>query len=392
VQQRRLRARVRLGQSARDTEAECRNLLAIGERVGSCGDVVQIRSLLAQTLVRMGKTDDAIRIAEESVILADANGDEGLAGEATLRLAVTLSVVRPLEAVELLLHLIARARSRHDRVLEARAFLSLGVARNYSRNHHASAEAFRAALEIAREAQALDVAATASMNLGVLELRRGDFVAADDACKDALRLYTTLRNNVSRLTALYNLASLERERGDAEAALAIYLESSALAEQLGSTDLAIASHAGAGLAALRFDRVEFARASLAAAEEVLAARPDWWFQGRELFESLVIRLAVHDRNIVTAERSFHAAVARLEMMEVYSAAWMVADCAAELADHTNGVWKVVDRFAAHPAVREYVPLAARFTALRDIADRPSGARASGQWRQLSTIVTQEQAG
>jgi diguanylate cyclase (GGDEF)-like protein/putative nucleotidyltransferase with HDIG domain len=389
VQQRRLRARVRLGQSARDTEAECRNLLAIAERVGSPVDVVQIRSLLVQTLSRMGKTDNAIRIAEESVALADASGDEGLVGDAMLRLAVTLSSVRPPEAVELLLRLIGRARSRHDRVMEARAFLSLGVARNYSRNHHASAEAFRASLEIAREAQALDVAATASMNLGVLEMRRGDFVAAYDACKDALRLYTTLRNNVNRLMALYNMASLERERGDAEAALVIYLESSALAEQVGSTDLAIASHAGAGLSALRLDRMEVARASLQAAEQVLAVRPDWWFQGRELFESLVIRMAVRDGDLVTAERSFHAAVARLEMMEVYSAAWMVADCAAELASHTDGVWKVVNRFAAHPAVEEYVPLAARYTALRDLADRPTGARSSGPRRQVSEIETSE---
>jgi tetratricopeptide (TPR) repeat protein len=308
-----------------------------------------------------------------------------------LRLAVTLSSVRPPEAVDLLLRLIGRARTRHDRVMEARAFLSLGVARNYSRNHHASAAAFRASLEIAREAQALDVAATASMNLGVLEMRRGDFVAAYDACKDALRLYTTLRNNVNRLMALYNLASLERERGDAEAALAIYLESSALAEQVGSTDLAIASHAGAGLAALRLDRMEVARASLGAAEQVLAVRPDWWFQGRELFESLVIRMAVRDGDLTTAERSFHAAVARLEMMEVYSAAWMVADCAAELSSHTDGVWKVVERFAAHPAVEEYVPLAARYTALRDLAERPTGARSSGPRRQVSDIETPAQA-
>jgi hypothetical protein len=136
--------------------------------------------------------------------------------------------------------------------------------------------------------------------------------------------------------------------------------------------------------------VDSARASLAAAEQVLAARPDWWFQGRELFESLVIRMAVHDGDLATAEQSFHAAVTRLEMMEVYSAAWMVADCAAELAGHTDGVWAVVNRFAAHPAVEEYVPLAARYTALRDLADRPTGARASGPRRQVSEIETQRQ--
>jgi hypothetical protein len=49
---------------------------------------------------------------------------------------------------------------------------------------------------------------------------------------------------------------------------------------------------------------------------------------------------------------------------------------------------VVNRFAAHPAVHDYVPLAARFTALRDLADRPTGARSSGPWRQVSQSDTQ----
>jgi hypothetical protein len=93
--------------------------------------------------------------------------------------------------------------------------------------------------------------------------------------------------------------------------------------------------------------------------------------------------------VTTAERRFHAAIARLELMEVYTAAWMVADCAAELTDHTDGVWKVVNRFAAHPAVQEYVPLAARFTALRDLADRPTGARSSGAWAQVSQSNTSD---
>jgi diguanylate cyclase (GGDEF)-like protein/putative nucleotidyltransferase with HDIG domain len=387
AQQRRLQARVRLGQAARQTEVECRELLAIAERLGSCADVVQIRSLLVQALARMGRTDDAIRIAEESVRIAEEGGDEALVGDAMHRLAVTLNNVRPAEAAELLLHLVARARSRRDRVMEARALLSLGVARTRTRDERSGADAFRAALAIAREAHALDVAASASMNIGVGELRRGDFVAALDACQDALRLYTTLRNNTNRLIALYNLASLERERGDAEAALSIYQETASLAEDLGAADIAIGAHAGVGIAALRLDQIAVARAALAAAEKALGDRTDWWFQGRELLESLVVRLAAHDGDMAGAQRRFHSAVARLEMLEVYPAAWMVADCAAELAASDDGIWKVVNRLAAHPGVQEFVPLAARFTALRDLADRPTTGRSSGPWRQLSEIDT-----
>ena len=227
------------------------------------------------------------------------------------------------------------------------------------------------------------------MNLGVSDLRRGDFVSAHDACQDALRLYTTLRSNTNRLIALYNLANLERERGDAEAALVIYQETAALAEQFGATDIAIGAYAGVGIVALRLHRIPIARTALASAERTLGSRTDWWFQGRELFESLAVRVAALDGDLTGARRRFHAAVTRLELLEVYPAAWLVADCAAELAEEDAGVWRVVNRFSAHPAVQDYVPLAARFTALRDLADRPSGGRSSSPFPVMSIIDTQE---
>ena len=385
VQQRRLQARVRLGQRAPETEKECRDLLAIAERVGSRADVVQTRSLLVQALGRVGQTDEAIRIAEESVELASATADDALVGEAMHRLAITLLASRPAEAVELLLRLVARAHARGNRAMEARAYLSLGVARTRTRDDRAGAEASRAALAIAQETHTLDVAASASMNLGVIELRGGDFPAAQAAFKDALRLYTTLRNNTNRLAALYNLASLERERGDAETARSIYKETAALAEQLGSADIAVGAHAGVGLAALRLDDIPAARAAVAAAEHAFANRRDWWFQGRELLESLEIRLAAHDGQVASAASRFHDSVERLAGMDVYAAAWLVADCAAELAAGDPRVWQVVERFSTHSTVQEFVPLSARFTALRDLADRPIAPRASIPSLSLSQL-------
>ena len=369
MQLRRLQARIRVGLSTTETEAECRELLAVAERVGGASEGVQTRSLLVQMLARRGDMEEAIRIARESLALARAKGDDPLVGEAMLRLAITLLGTSATEAVDLLLQLVGRASASQDRAMAARAYLTLGVARTFSRDDRAGMEAFRSALALAREAQALDLAASASMNLGVLELRGGNFLAAQEACTDALRLYTTLRNNASRLIALYNLANLELERGDTAAAIALYREASALAEQLGSADIAIGAQAGAGIAALRFQDVAEARAALTSAVQRLGDREDWWFQGRELFESLVIRLAAHDGALAEARARFYRGVERLEPMDVYAAAWMVADCAAEIAGHDPGVWSVVDRLANHPAVREFVPLAARFTALRDMQER-----------------------
>jgi diguanylate cyclase (GGDEF)-like protein/putative nucleotidyltransferase with HDIG domain len=369
VQQRRLQARLRLGQSTRQLERECRDLLAVAERIGAPTDVVRTRALLVQTLERLGRLDEAVQIAEASLERAEAHGEESLVAEALHRLAHTLLAVRAADAIGLLLRLIALARRRGDGLLEARAFLVLGVARMRTRDDPAGAEAFRTALELARDSQALDVAAGASMNLGVIELRRGEFAGAHGAFQEALRLYTTLRNNTNRLAALYNCADLEWERGDTAAAAALYRETAALAEQLGADDIAIGAHAGAGLAALRRHEAPAARAALAAAQRALGDRADWWFQGRERLESLVIRLAVQDGRSAEAGARFAAAVERLEAMDVYSAAWMVADCAADLAAAALDPWPTVDRFAEHGTVREFVPLAARFTALRDLEKR-----------------------
>jgi diguanylate cyclase (GGDEF)-like protein/putative nucleotidyltransferase with HDIG domain len=369
LQHRRAQARLRMGKGVREMERECQELLAVAERLGTPPEIVRTRSLLVQVLQRLGRVDEAIQLAEESLRTAEASGDEALSGEAMHRLGHTLLGVRPSEAIDLMLRLITLARGRHDPLMEARAFLALGVARTRTRDDLAAVEAFRLALRLALEAQALEVAAAASMNLGVIEMRRGDFGAAHQAFQEALRLYTTLRNNTSRLAALYNLANLEAERGDTDASGSLYRETAALAEQLGADDIAVGAHAGIGLAALRLHDITGARGALAAAQRTLGEREDWWFQGRERLESLFIRLAINDGGRTLALTRFRSAVERLEALDIYSAAWLVGDCGAEVAANDSEIWATVERFAEHTVVEQFVPLAARFTALRDMAQR-----------------------
>jgi tetratricopeptide (TPR) repeat protein len=285
------------------------------------------------------------------------------------RLAHTMLGVRPRDAIELMLQLIAMSRRRGDALMEARGFLALGVARMRTRDDLAGAEAFRAALRIAMDAHALDIAAGASMNLGVIEMHRGDFAGAHVAFHEALRLYTTLRNNTNRLAAIYNLANLESERGDMDAAAPLYRETAALAEQLGADDIAIGAQAGLGLVALRMHDDAGARSALAAAQRTLGTRDGWWFQGRERLESLAIRLAIQDGHRTFALTRFLAAVERIEAMDVYSAAWFVGECGGEVAADEPDAWAIIDRFGEHAMVQEFVPLAARYTALRDMAKR-----------------------
>jgi tetratricopeptide (TPR) repeat protein len=212
------------------------------------------------------------------------------------------------------------------------------------------------------------------MNLGVVGLRGGDFAAAHEALDDALRLYTTLRNNTNRLAALYNLANLERERGGMEDAMRLYRETAALADHLGADDIAVGARAGIGLAALRLDNIPAAQDALDSAYQIFAGRTDWWFQGRELLESLTIRIYARSERHDAAMERFRNAIARLEPMDGFAAAWLVADCAATLAERNPEVWDEVYRFAAHATVQDFVPLSARFTALKDMAERLPGVR------------------
>jgi hypothetical protein len=139
-------------------------------------------------------------------------------------------------------------------------------------------------------------------------------------------------------------------------------------------DIAIGAHAGAGLAALRLNALPLARAALDAARRTLGARTDWWFQGRELFEALAIRLDVESGRFDAALARFHPAVEHLAPQDIYAAAWLVADCAAVLADRDPAVWSAVERFGAHAVVQQFVPLSARFTSLKDMAERMPDVR------------------
>jgi tetratricopeptide (TPR) repeat protein len=307
--------------------------------------------------------------------------------EALYRLASTLPSIRARESLELLRRLLARARSRGDRAMEARALLSMGIARSRTGDDVGSAEAFRLALSTAREARALDIAASASLNLGIMETRRGAFSVAYEACKDALLLYTTLRNNTSRLAALYNLANLERDRGDLAAAGALYAETADLAEEVGAVEIGIGARAGVGITALRLHDRKAAREALDTALALLGNHQDWWFQGREMLESLAIRLSALEGDSRGARARFFEAVRELEATEEYAAAWLVADSMAELGTDDPEVWAIVERFARHQSVRENSPLAARFTSLKDLAERPTSSRMLTPPGSLSSIDT-----
>jgi len=76
-----------------------------------------------------------------------------------------------------------------------------------------------------------------------------------------------------------------------------------------------------------------------------------------------------------AHARFCTALEKLEPSDVYGAAWLLADCGADLATEDPTIWGIVERFADNSTVETFVPLAARFTALRDFASRLPASRA-----------------
>jgi hypothetical protein len=102
---------------------------------------------------------------------------------------------------------------------------------------------------------------------------------------------------------------------------------------------------------------------------MLGTRDSWWFQGRERLESLAIRIAMQGGSRALALARFLTAVERLEAMDVYSAAWFVGECGGEVAEDEAEAWAIIARFGEHSMEQEFVPLAARYTALRDMAAR-----------------------
>ena len=73
---------------------------------------------------------------------------------------------------------------------------------------------------------------------------------------------------------------------------------------------------------------------------------------------------------------------------MYSAAWFVGECGGEVAEDEAEAWEIIGRFGEHSMVQEFVPLAARYTALRDMANR----RHTDRLRQGSAAETSGAAG
>jgi tetratricopeptide (TPR) repeat protein len=360
-QARRMRERLRAlqGQPPGRTLAACWSLLAEAEEAGAESERVALLTMISQAHSRLGELAAAERIARECVALAESADDPALLSEACMRLGTTLLETRPAEAVGYYTRALESYSEAGDRYGQARCYINTGVAHARAGDGRAAEKAYVIALELSREAHAPDLAGLAALNLGVWYLSGGRFDDAAERLEEALRLFTTVKNEHHRLGSLYNLAHVAGDRGDPANARDLYQQAVELSRTIGHPDVEVGALGGFGLTSLALgDRVG-AQHSLDNAMRLIGEREDWWFQGRELVEALAVRLTEGDG--ATRLARFERAYALAERHAPYGAAWLAAECGSVLlADShppsTARVEELVARYTEEADRRGYVLL------------------------------------
>jgi hypothetical protein len=209
----------------------------------------------------------------------------------------------------------------------------------------------------------------ASLNLGVLLQKAGKFGPARTRFDEALGLFNTIGHQPYRLASLYNLAHLARAQHDAATALELYGACAILAENIRHVDVQIGAIAGIGLAELDLNTMGGGVRQRERARMLISSRSSWWFQGREVWEALDIRLTAMEFGALRGLALLLDALARAEAHDQYATLWLGAEC-AELfqAGDTNAV-TTRDRLLVQARALGYEPLVAKLsgTILRLVA-------------------------
>jgi tetratricopeptide (TPR) repeat protein len=225
-------------------------------------------------------------------------------------------------------------------------------------------EATSHASDLARAAHSANGSAQAALGMADIATRRGEFELAAEWLNDAARLYAALRDEPGRATVSLARAILSFEQDGIADARQIFRAVAARAVDLGIPWMELAAHAGAALCTpdgrppeldARWGRVN---------ELLAAARPDWWFPGRERVDVLAIRVALAAGHVSVAIALFDRAVELADARDVWASCWLVAQVGdalvAEGLPAARATLSVAARRAAECA---FAPLAQRLSLL-----------------------------
>ena len=358
------RARKELGQHTKLTLDALRALDEEAEELGFVRERVEILTMLSQTYGRLGETKSAETLAAECVEMAEQLGDKALLAGALNRLAITVEQEHP-----------TRARQHYERALhmyqelgdvrgQAGCHSNLGIVAHFEARFEEARKSYTIAISLARAAGMPDLSGTASLNLAVMTQRLGDFERARELYGDALALFAAVKNSELQLYALYNMANLDRELKNFSSGAELYEATASLAQRIGHVDLEIGAMAGEGICLLDMGKLDAARVPFTALEHKMGAR-EGWFQGRELVETLRIRMAAAEGRKEDALRMFETARAVAEAADLYSAAWLTAACADDLFPlDPERIRSTLQRYSREVETLGFIDLARKYESLQ----------------------------
>ena len=354
------RMRNQLGQPARRT---LDTLLALDREAAEHGLTAERIAILTQvssTYGRLGDRASGERIAAECVEMAERVGDPALLADSLNRYAITMELRDPEAAKAIYGRALALYEARADFRGQARIHNNIGVVAQLQGRLDEAARELATAIALARTAGMPDFWGAAALNLGVMMLKAGSHERARELLSEALSLFATVKNSELQLYALYNLAHLERERGEHQSAAELYELAVSLAQRIGQVDVEAGALGGGGLSMLELSDVAAATTMFRSSAARLQDRDDW-FLGRELVELLGIRIALAEGRADDAVAHFERAGATADSADLYSAAWLAAECAPLLQPHAPEL--VADRVAYYAGrVNElgFVDMTARY--------------------------------
>ena len=331
---RRQRERVRglLGQPASRTLEACQELDDEAKTFGFDAERVALLTMISQAHGRLGDRPAAERIAWEAVRMSEKLGETTLLADSLNRLGITLQHDQPAQAIEIFKRALELYQSQGDRRGQARCHNNMGIIYTQWGDWENARQTLTTAISIGRTAGTPDLWGLAALNLGVVYLKNGDYDKARELLGEALALFAGVKHSERQLYALYNLAYLDRERGEHESAAELYEVAAGLAQRIGHSDVEIGAQAGAGLSLLKRGDIDGARKASEKANEGLRQRSGW-FQGRELVDALTALILAQDGRVGEAVGHFEGALELAEANDVYSAAWLAAECSDLLRRH-----------------------------------------------------------
>src|SRR3569833_2301837 len=254
----------------------------------------------------------------------------------------------------------AAEQADNDRLL-AEALTRLGTSVLDKRSREAT-EFYVRALSLFRTVG--DLAGTAALNLGVLQMQRGQLDHASERFEQAHELFSKSSNEGHRLVTLYNMANLARESEDWSTAATLYEQVMSVAARIGQPDVELGARAGQALASLAVGSRSVAEEAMRWIRTNVEPRPEWWFQGRDLVDSLRIRLAADRGDEAHAMRLLNEADTIAGKYDPYAAVYLVAECGPSLRRNADALLTLIDQIMPEVEAQGFAGVARRLSVLR----------------------------